>query len=122
MFPTGQAGIALLFLRASVAATLLFGVLPAPYTLPLKLAGALIALALLVGLATSVCAAICCVAGLAFMLHSNGAAAICSGLAALISLALALLGPGAYSVDARAFGRRRIIFTRHGSGSHDDDT
>ena len=122
MFPTGQAGIALLFLRASVAATLLFGVLLVPYTLPLKVAGALIALVLLVGAATSVCAALCCIAELAFMLNSNGSAAICSGLAALISLALALLGPGAYSVDARAFGRRRIVFTRHGAGGEDDDS
>ncbi|MBM0103257.1 hypothetical protein JM946_00810 [Steroidobacter sp. S1-65] len=114
MFPTGQPGIALLFLRASVAATLLFAVLPAPFTLSLKLAGAVIALALLVGIASSVCAALCCIAELAFMLTSSGTVAICSGLAALISLALALLGPGGYSVDARAFGRRRIIFTRHG--------
>lgn len=121
MFPTGQAGVALLFLRTSVAATLLFGILPAPFTLPMKFAGGLIALALLVGLAASACAAICCVAELAFVLHSNGGAAICSGLAALISLALALLGPGAYSVDARAFGRRRIVFIRHGSGGHEDD-
>ena len=28
----------------------------------------------------------------------------------LIALALALLGPGGYSLDGRAFGRRRLVF------------
>jgi uncharacterized membrane protein YphA (DoxX/SURF4 family) len=38
--------------------------------------------------------------------HANGATA---AYLALMSLALALLGPGAYSVDARLFGRLEII-------------
>ena len=36
-------------------------------------------------------------------------ARLTAGLAAVIVVALACLGPGAYSVDARLFGRREII-------------
>jgi uncharacterized membrane protein YphA (DoxX/SURF4 family) len=38
----------------------------------------------------------------------NDIAAACM---AIVALALALLGPGAYSIDARWFGRREIVFT-----------
>ena len=34
----------------------------------------------------------------------------------LSTLALAMLGPGAYSIDARRFGRRVLILPPHGSG------
>jgi hypothetical protein len=33
---------------------------------------------------------------------------------ALPALALALLGPGAYSIDARRFGRRLVVTSRDG--------
>jgi hypothetical protein len=39
-----------------------------------------------------------------------GPHARCIALAALLSASLALLGPGAYSVDARLFGRRVVVF------------
>jgi hypothetical protein len=119
MFPTGRAGVALLFLRVSVAATLLFGVITGPYTLPLKLASAVISIALCLGIATPVCAAICCIAEVVLLLNSSGATAVCLALAALISLTLALLGPGGYSLDARSFGRRRIVFTNRKDGGDD---
>lgn len=38
----------------------------------------------------------------------------------LATLSLAFVGPGAYSVDARLFGRRVVISTA-GSGGADDD-
>lgn len=42
----------------------------------------------------------------AFSLHANFQA---PALAAAIALALALLGPGAWSVDAHNYGRKRIL-------------
>jgi uncharacterized membrane protein YphA (DoxX/SURF4 family) len=49
----------------------------------------------------------------ASLFHTNNAAnhanAATAAYLALMSLALALLGPGAYSVDARLFGRLEII-------------
>jgi uncharacterized membrane protein YphA (DoxX/SURF4 family) len=34
-----------------------------------------------------------------------------SGCMIVVALAVSLLGPGAYSIDARWFGRREIVFT-----------
>jgi uncharacterized membrane protein YphA (DoxX/SURF4 family) len=34
-------------------------------------------------------------------------------LFAAVGLALALLGPGSWSIDARLFGRKRIDFPKH---------
>jgi hypothetical protein len=33
----------------------------------------------------------------------------CAAIAILNALALALIGPGAYSIDARRFGRRIVV-------------
>lgn len=42
------------------------------------------------------------------VLPLNDIAAACM---AVVALAVTLLGPGAYSIDARWFGRREIVFT-----------
>lgn len=42
------------------------------------------------------------------VLPLNDIAAACM---VVVALAVALLGPGAYSIDARWFGRREIVFT-----------
>jgi uncharacterized membrane protein YphA (DoxX/SURF4 family) len=39
-------------------------------------------------------------------MHDRGCTAVCLGV---VSISLILLGPGAFSLDARLFGRREII-------------
>lgn len=111
MFPTGLPGLALLLLRVSVAIALLvesfghrgvlLGWIPA--------AAIPIAAALTAGYLTPI------VAASALVLHGviwsglgvGSAAAVT--IVALNAIALALLGPGAYSVDSYRFGRRVVV-------------
>ncbi len=110
MFPAGLPGIALVFLRLSVALALLLGIQPQwPMSGWLYLAAAPLLVSLWAGWLTPLTAV------LALSLHGviwALAAIPASGVAlptTLDCLALALLGPGAYSVDARCFGRRVIL-------------
>jgi putative oxidoreductase len=115
-FPDGQPGVGLLLLRFGAAFPLVyFGVagLPAsePEPLFLHLIGIAGGLLLLVGLWTPI-------AGLAVAIgeiwnilsprlsqHQDPWIGI---VLAVLSTGVALLGPGAWSVDARLFGRRRF--------------
>ena len=106
MFPAGGPGAALLLLRLSVAATLVLDV--AGHAAPLEFWGALLLVALLcIGFATPVASVLACVFQVAVfaMGPANGRVLV----PALDAVALALLGPGAWSVDARMFGRRVIV-------------
>lgn len=80
--------------------------------------GAVTGISLLTGLFTPVFAAVATLGYLALDLWSlPGLRAVwplASGAGldlSLISLALVLLGPGAYSLDSRLFGRREIVIT-----------
>jgi uncharacterized membrane protein YphA (DoxX/SURF4 family) len=111
MFPSGRPGLALLLLRGSAA----FAVLVEDYghrqLLPEYLQGVAIAVsaALLVGYLTPIAA----LAGLAFhsviFLELFGGDVRVGAIIGLDALALALIGPGAYSVDSYLFGRRLIV-------------
>ena len=111
MFPAGWPGRALLLLRSSVAVALLFDGYAHRSALPVWIQGVagLISLSLFAGIFTPVCAV------LALVLHGAiwiGLGVDSAWLAVVISLdavALALLGPGAYSVDSARFGRRVVI-------------
>jgi uncharacterized membrane protein YphA (DoxX/SURF4 family) len=72
--------------------------------------------ALLIGILTPVAAGLAALAGLtiAFFLLPPAIPNVLGGtpaviLVALTAVAVALLGPGAYSLDARLFGRREIV-------------
>lgn len=111
MFPSGRAGLALLVLRTSVAAALLLGAVVGSHALLWTAASGSIAVLLCAGFATPICAGVCSIVAAIVAFRASGDGALCPTLFALTSLALALLGPGAYSLDARVFGRRRIVFT-----------
>jgi hypothetical protein len=113
MFPPGPPGLALLLLRISVALALLFDSYVHRDTLPGWIHGTaiLISLVVSVGYLTPLAAA------LALVLHAIvwlavGGGTDATGVAVVLALdavALALLGPGAYSLDSRRFGRRLVV-------------
>lgn len=112
MFPEGGPGVGLLLLRLSVALSLLLhpsggalarGVL----TLP--------AIGLCLGVLTPLLAVVCGLYACYGLLVMGGATLPEAVGALLAASALALLGPGAYSLDARLFGRRVITVPRKNS-------
>jgi hypothetical protein len=111
MFPAGAAGVGLLCTRLSVIASLFLGVQLTQSSSPLVIwAVGIMGLLLAVGFATPICASICCVAEAYVLVETYGMHPMCVSASALVALALALLGPGAYSVDARLFGRKIVVF------------
>jgi len=114
-FPGGWPGWGLLLLRASlgitaIARSVLYLLHPGDPTLAAWAIAAVIAAsgaALLAGLFTPLAALIIgsCAATVAGMFEAR----LTTLFAVVIGIALACLGPGAYSVDARLFGRREII-------------
>jgi uncharacterized membrane protein YphA (DoxX/SURF4 family) len=114
MFPTGPVGIALLVLRILVAATLLVDG-SAQWTLVTSLWTLLLfvipAAALCCGFLTPCCATFCCIEELGALWVTGGqnqSHHFHLVLASLTGAVLAILGPGAYSIDARIFGRRLL--------------
>jgi hypothetical protein len=119
VFPTGGPGIALLLLRISVAAMLLIVASRGGTTAsPLLCLGAIVlSAALCLGLLTPIAAALCCAIDLISLFGIAGADVRIVTLSALNAAALALIGPGAYSIDAHLFGRR-VVHLPAGSGRH----
>jgi hypothetical protein len=111
MFPTGVAGAALLLLRASVATTFLVdgsarGVLLTSFWIFMGFA--LPAACLYLGFLTPYCASLCCLIEVGASLITGGRNEFHFVMSSLDSAVLAMLGPGAYSVDGRIFGRRLL--------------
>jgi hypothetical protein len=113
MFPPGLPGLALLLLRASVALGLLAETYGQRQALPgwTQVTAILISLALSVGYLTPVAAAAALVfhALIGFALDGGRNGAAVAIVLSLDALALSLLGPGAYSLDSRRFGRRLVV-------------
>jgi uncharacterized membrane protein YphA (DoxX/SURF4 family) len=113
MFPAGWPGFALLLLRASVAMALLLENVAHRHGLSRWIIGPsfVVCAALSAGFLTPVAAAI--TLGLHMLIWSS-LNVDTPGTAAIIcvdAIALALLGPGAYSFDSRRFGRRIVVRT-----------
>ena len=111
-FAPGAPGIGLLLLRAACASTLISYAVSAPWhtlAVPELLLGMVsigLALLLLAGLWTPIAATLAAVDALLIAL--SHAAYARYWLIAVVCVALALLGPGAWSIDARLFGWKRI--------------
>jgi uncharacterized membrane protein YphA (DoxX/SURF4 family) len=125
-FPSGAPGLGLLLLRLAVAARLIDHVVAClvdgPASTGARVVGALVALTaalLVVGLLTPMSAsmAAAAAAGLALsVLPSPERNVFGAGVPALAitlaAVAVALIGPGAFSLDAALFGRREITIPR----------
>ena len=113
MFPQGGPGLALSLLRLSVVASLIVIATHHPALAQARWAVAAVALAslcLAIGFLTpamSVIAAAAAVVDIAAGSHGQGF--VVSLVLLLDAAALGLLGPGAYSIDARLFGRRVTV-------------
>jgi hypothetical protein len=111
MFPRGLPGLALLLMRASVVLALLLADYGHRHMLPGWVHGIaiVVAAALAMGYLTPIAASSALAFDALLWLFvgvDSGAVAI---IFALDATALALLGPGAYSVDSYRFGRRLLV-------------
>src|SRR5262245_5012641 len=119
MFPQGGPGLALFLLRVSVAAVLLISAWQrtGPTSL-LFAAGVLIAISLCLGFLTPYMAAIACAFSVVNLLTGPHAGNVFFIFCILDAIALLLLGPGAYSIDARLFGRRVTVLPPRTDRNH----
>jgi hypothetical protein len=106
-----MAGVALIILRSVVAVTLIvethkLSTLGSAHALDAFVA--VVGLFLFLGFLTPYCAALCCLLELAFLLDIGIPNGFQLGMSSLTAASMVALGPGAYSLDARFFGRKLI--------------
>ncbi len=111
MFPQGGPGVALLLLRVSVVAFLI--IVAANHngsSNQLVLIGvSLMSISLLIGFLTPFLCVIVAALIIANMIVNPHASSVLCVIAIANAAALGLLGPGAYSLDSKLFGRRVTI-------------
>jgi uncharacterized membrane protein YphA (DoxX/SURF4 family) len=105
-YPGGAAALGLLLLRLSVAFPLLADMVRTATPLWQLVGIGLLIAGLLCGFRARLLAAICCLAALTQAAAGDSPDAI---IRLLDTFALALLGPGAWSIDALLFGRKTIV-------------
>jgi uncharacterized membrane protein YphA (DoxX/SURF4 family) len=103
MFPAGWPGVALLLLRASVTIALLLESLAHRHGLSVWITGFFTPIAAAIALGLH--AWIWWILGVGTMASAT--------IISLDALALFLLGPGAYSIDSRRFGRHVLVLPPH---------
>jgi hypothetical protein len=117
-FPRGGAGFGLLMLRVAVGLQLLC---ESHYTsaLPWWQAAlvAILGTALVLGALTPVAGALTASFQVLCLVNASWAQAAPLLIAAMTVIALVLMGPGAYSADARLFGRRRLVLPASATNS-----
>jgi len=111
MFPSGLAGLAFLLLRFAITAMLLddgtarWVLVTSPWIL---LGYVLIAASLCLGFMTPYCACISCLIQLGALYVTRGENGFHLAVSIMSSGIVAILGPGAYSIDANIYGRRQL--------------
>lgn len=122
MFPAGLPGLALVLLRIGVTGSLWGPTLGNGLQNVTPLLGlGIISVLLLAGFATPLAASVAAVIQLITILDRAPAGVmvptevLTHAIHGTSALALALLGPGAFSIDARLFGRKILTSSRPGS-------
>jgi len=106
VFPAGPPGVALLLLRMSSAGLSLGALIYFAQRPDWSIFACIVlAAALIFGAFTRVAATVCIIAAVFASLSLDGALGFVVALQGLNAAALALLGAGAYSIDAHMFGR-----------------
>ena len=109
MFPTGLPGLALLLLRSAVA----IAVVGSSYVQHplgwLQATAILLAIALLAGYMTPIAAVVALTVQGFIWFELTVETTAWAAIVSLDAIAIALVGPGAYSVDAYLFGRRVVV-------------
>ena len=115
IFSGGAPGAALLLMRVATATTLVLAAVhfPMPDAWP-ALAALPLAIGLLAGLFTRVVGVLGALLLGVLAARTGGTAGVFLALHGVEALALALLGAGAFSIDARLFGRKVIRLDDHG--------
>ena len=117
MFPNGWPGVGLLVLRLAAAVPLIFGGAPELRGVPhswlyaAQFVAIGVGILLVAGLWTPLAAALQAIIEI-WIIFSQGWGASIHYLLAVLALSLVMLGPGAWSVDARLFGRKRLDIRR----------
>jgi uncharacterized membrane protein YphA (DoxX/SURF4 family) len=117
MFPDGWPGTGLLILRLAAALTLFVGVraelggVSLPWLQAAHFVAISVGILLVAGLWSPVAGTLQAIFEL-WIYFSRGSGSGMHLLLAALGLSLAMLGPGAWSVDARLFGRKRIDIRR----------
>lgn len=112
MFPDRAPGVALVLLRVSIGSGILFNSslffqsMLGQWDLPARLA---LDLLLLCGVFTPWVALLVCTLSTLDVVGIGSPAGPVAFLTIINAIALALLGPGAYSADARIFGRHLLV-------------
>lgn len=116
-FANGWPGGGLLLQRLLVGAGLFYGAVECLSTSPvcrfavLQSIGAAAGILLVAGLWTPLAGVLAAFVEAGIAVFASGHAAIAIALAVL-ALTLAMIGPGAWSVDARLYGRKRIALSQ----------
>ena len=103
----------MLLLRIAVGASLIIERIPVVWVIPqslgfeVRIALVCVGISLLCGLWTPIMGSVAAVIGLLIIFSPAGRDAT-HILLVILGISLALLGPGAWSIDARIFGRKRI--------------
>jgi hypothetical protein len=111
-FPRGREGLALFWLRGSLAALIVIEsqhqhLLAQPSILTLLVSG--LAAGLSLGVLTTICGAIAAIGGMSMLLTGHLAISESGVVTMILCLVVAILGPGLYSLDGILFGRRKVV-------------
>ena len=112
-FPRGSAGIGLMLLRINASGLLIaiaFHNLSAGDASVLSLSVVVLAVFLTLGLFTVAASSLAATLTMALFLLVHHQTLAASVVTTVVCTALALQGAGAYSLDARLFGQRRVVW------------